>query len=103
VGAPIDSYDPVLTGTLSVDRMLVQDANPTLFGGPTYRENTNVYNFQYAQGWATGTLAQVSFSNQRLANNIPLGERGIQHFQPGDLRVVESDGAAASVAGLGNG
>jgi len=82
VGAPIDSYDPVLTGTLSVDRMLVQDANPTLFGGPTYRENTNVYNFQYAQGWATGTLAQVSFSNQRLANNIPLGSAEYSTFNP---------------------
>jgi len=74
VGAPIDSYDPVLTGTVSIDHSLIPDSTPALYGGlQVYRENTNVYDFQYAQGWATGTLAQVSFSNQRLANNIPFG------------------------------
>lgn len=71
VGSPIDSYDPVLSGTLSTERTLTPVSNPTLFGIPAYRQNTNIYNFNYAQGWATGTLAQVSFSNERLINNIP--------------------------------
>ncbi len=58
VGSPIDSYDPILTGTLSLDRQLMPIPNPVLYGGVTsLRENTNQYNFNYAQGWATGTLA----------------------------------------------
>jgi len=72
VGAPIDSYDPVLTGMLSLDRQLMPIPNPVVYGGITaLRENTNQYNFNYAQGWATGTLLQVSYDNQRLG--IPSG------------------------------
>jgi outer membrane protein TolC len=74
VGAPIDSYDPVLSGTLSFDRQLMPIPNPIIYGGlTTLRENTNQYNFNYAQGWASGTLLQVSYNNQRLGipSNIP--------------------------------
>jgi outer membrane protein TolC len=72
VGAPIDSYDPVLTGTLSLDRQLMPIPNPVIYGGLTsLRENTNQYNFSYAEGWATGTQLQVSYDNQRLG--IPSG------------------------------
>lgn len=74
VGSPIDSYDPILTGTLSLDRQLMPISNPVLYGGFTsLRENTNQYNFNYAQGWATGTLLQVSYNNQSLAlpSSIP--------------------------------
>lgn len=72
VGSAIDSYDPILTGMISTERSLTPVANLSYYGGITsYRENTNIYDFNYAQGWATGTLAQVAFSNERLSNNIP--------------------------------
>jgi outer membrane protein TolC len=74
VGAPIDSIDPVLTGTLTWDRQLMPVPNPVIYGGATtLRESTNAYNFNYAQGWSTGTLAQVSFNNQvlTLPSSIP--------------------------------
>jgi outer membrane protein len=74
VGSPIDSYDPTLSGTLSTDRSLTPISNPVTFGGlTTLGQNTNQYNFAYAQGWSTGTLAQVSFNNSRLAlpKNVP--------------------------------
>jgi outer membrane protein TolC len=72
VGSPIDSYDPILSGTLAFDRNLMPISNPIQFGGLTMlQENTNQYNFNYAQGWSTGTLAQVSFSNQLLS--LPSG------------------------------
>jgi outer membrane protein TolC len=68
VGSAIDSYDPTLTGTVSMDRSITPISNPVSFGGiATLSENTNQYNFAYTQGWSTGTLAQVSYSNQRLA------------------------------------
>jgi outer membrane protein TolC len=70
VGSAIDSYDPVLTGTLSIEHMLTPVSNPQYYGTAAYKQNTNTYNFNYAQGWATGTLAQVTYSNQRIENNI---------------------------------
>ncbi len=72
VGSPIDSYDPIVTGTLSFDRNLMPISNPIQFGGLTsLQEDTNQYNFNYAQGWETGTLAQVSYNNQVLS--LPSG------------------------------
>jgi outer membrane protein TolC len=76
VGSPIDSYDPILTGMISTDRSLTPIANPGIYGGAaTLQENTNLFNFSYAQGWSTGTLATVTFNNTRLAlpQSIPAG------------------------------
>lgn len=69
VGSAIDSYDPTLSGTLSTDRSTIK-VNPAAYVVSSYRSNTNIYNFNYSQGWATGTLAQVGFSNQRSINNL---------------------------------
>jgi outer membrane protein TolC len=82
VGGPIDSYDPIVTAMLQTQHMQVPDANPSLFGLTAYQQNTNTYNFSYAQGWATGTLAQVNFSNQRLFNNIPPTSAEASVFNP---------------------
>ena len=74
VGAAIDSYDPTLTGTISTDRQVTPIADPLDYGGITkLSQNTNQYNFAYSQGWSTGTLAQVSYSNQRLGVATPAG------------------------------
>ncbi len=48
--------------------------NPVLYNGAiSLRENTNQYNFNYTQGWVTGTQLQVSYNNQRLGlpSSIP--------------------------------
>jgi outer membrane protein TolC len=82
VGSPIDSYDPILTGTLSTDHARILDTNPAAFLVSSYQQNTNIYDFNYAQGWATGTLAQVSFSNQRLWNSLPAGSADYSTFSP---------------------
>jgi outer membrane protein len=77
VGSPIDSFDPVLAGTISWDRQLMPLATPFIYGGvPALTENTNQYNFTYTQGWATGMQAQVSYDNTRL---------GIPHTIPPDF------------------
>jgi len=87
VGSAIDSYDPILSGTVSGDRDNMQIAQPVFYGGlSSLRQNTNQYNFTYAQGWSTGTLAQVSYDNQRLvyqpASLIPAGPTGLLAFNP---------------------
>jgi outer membrane protein TolC len=75
VGSAIDSYDPILSGTISSDHAKSPDTYPSFFivngkSLPFLAVNTNQYNFNYAQGWSTGTLAQVSYSNQRVSNNF---------------------------------
>jgi outer membrane protein TolC len=82
VGSPIDSYDPILTGMISTDHARILATNPAALLVPAYQQNTNIYDFNYAQGWATGTLAQVSFSNQRLWNSLPPGSADYSTFSP---------------------
>jgi outer membrane protein TolC len=83
VGSAIDSYDPVLSATLSTDRSVTPVGTPIYYGGITsYRANTNQYNFSYAQGWSTGTLATVTFSNERYAENIPSTALAASTYNP---------------------
>jgi outer membrane protein TolC len=72
VGAPIDPFDPTLTAYVATERTQTPVSYPSLYGGVSaYQQNTNDYNFTYTQGWATGTLATVTFTNDRLINNLP--------------------------------
>jgi outer membrane protein len=83
VGSPIDSFDPILTGTLLTDRSETPVTNSLFYGGiSAYHQNMNQYNFSYAQAWSTGTLATVSYNNQRLANNIPGNALAANAFNP---------------------
>jgi outer membrane protein TolC len=88
VGAPIDSYDPILSATLSGDRatspLEIAPSDSAFYYGPikAIRQNTNQYNFSYTQGWSTGTLATVSYNNDRLSNNIPGYALASSYFNP---------------------
>src|ERR1039457_4944065 len=71
-GPPLQSYDPVLTGTIQGERAATPQANIFFSGGiPTAIQNTNTYNFGYTQAFSTGTLASVTFNNSRVTTNIP--------------------------------
>jgi outer membrane protein len=88
VGSPIDSYDPILSATLSADRatspLQLSPANSVFYYGPIseIHQNTNQYNFNYAQGWATGTLATLSYNNERLTNNISRSALAASFYNP---------------------
>jgi len=68
-GPVIDSYDPILTGTVGGERATTPQSNIIFTGTPTLVQNTSVYNFQWTQGFSTGTLATVGFSNNRITTN----------------------------------
>jgi len=61
--------DPVLTGTIQVQRQTQPTASS--FSGPVVNTNTNTYDFTYNQGWITGTQLQVGFDNTRTATDQP--------------------------------
>jgi outer membrane protein len=67
VGSPIDPRDPTITAKIGVEHQLVPISNRFIAGGANaIQQNTSQYDFTFTQGWATGTLATVTFSNQRL-------------------------------------
>jgi outer membrane protein len=69
VGPTVDSFDPVLTGNLSLQRGTFPQTSTFLTGRPTTTQNTNSYDFGYNQGFVTGTLLSVGFTNSRQTSD----------------------------------
>jgi outer membrane protein len=69
-GPLLTSFDPVLTGTLQMDRY-----NNALCNNPfcaPSEQNTATANFSYTQGFQWGTNVTVGFNNSRLTNGSDL-------------------------------
>jgi len=66
-GPQITSFDPILTGTLSVDHLGIICTSP--FCGP--HQNTTTGNFAYNQGFEWGTNMSVGFNNTRITSDNP--------------------------------
>jgi outer membrane protein len=64
-GPPITSFDPILTGTLQIDRLGIDCTSP--FCGP--HQNTGTANFAYTQGFQWGTNMSVGFNNSRVTSD----------------------------------
>jgi outer membrane protein TolC len=71
IGAPITSFDPVLTGTLQMDRDNVLSSS-ALSGKAVTNNNTGTADFAYQQGFHTGTDISVGFNNTHVTTNGPL-------------------------------
>jgi outer membrane protein len=69
IGAPITSFDPVLTGTLQLDK---DDAESTsLFSPvPIVAQNTYTGNLSYTQGFQWGTSLTAGFNNTHATSNL---------------------------------
>ena len=62
IGAPITSFDPILTGTLQMDRNFVESTS--LFSPvPVQNTNTGTADFAYTQGFHWGTDLSLGFNN----------------------------------------
>ena len=68
-GPPLDSYDPVITGTLAWERARIPESNTVITGKNELDANTTTANFLYTQGFPTGTLMTVGFDNTRSSSN----------------------------------
>src|SRR4051812_11959219 len=68
-GSAIPSFDPVLTGTLSLEHASFPLSNSVTTGTNKLQQNTGIANFNYFQGFKTGTTMNVSFNNQRQITN----------------------------------
>ena len=70
LGSNIQSFDPVVTGTLQMDRFYQLSSNG-FNGVPVINQNTGTVNFSYQQGFQWGTNLLVGFNNTHLTTNIP--------------------------------
>ncbi|MGA9353818.1 MAG: TolC family protein [Terriglobales bacterium] len=112
-GPLINSYDPVLTGTLQLDHLGIICTSP--FCGP--HQNTSTANFAYNQAFQWGTNMSLAFNNTRVAADNPYNEftpllnssfnfRLTQHllqgfgFAPNDrfIRIAKNDREISDVA-----
>ena len=69
VGPPVDSFDPILTGTLNIQHSSIPQSSVVISGVQSLQQNTGLGNFGYQQGFPTGTLLNVSFNNSRSTSN----------------------------------
>ncbi len=70
-GPTIDNFDPTIGGTLQGERALTPQQSTIFYGVPSLNQNTNTYNFNYSQGFSTGTLATLTFNNSYITTNSP--------------------------------
>ncbi|HXY78379.1 MAG TPA: TolC family protein [Candidatus Acidoferrales bacterium] len=70
IGAPITSFDPLVTSTLQLDK---DDTESTSVFSPVpiVAQNTYTANFAYTQGFQWGTTMSVGFNNTHVTTNNP--------------------------------
>ena len=68
-GAPIDSYDPIIIAGMNIDHATFPQSSVILNGVNSLQQNSGIANFNYAQGFPTGTLMTLEFDNDRITNN----------------------------------
>jgi outer membrane protein len=72
-GGPLpENLDPVLSGQLEYQAQSAPQLNTLFSGGlSSLTTDTATYNFNYAQGFLTGTQLTVGFNNNRVTTNNP--------------------------------
>ena len=75
-GGPTPEFrDPVVTGQLEYEASTAPQVNTLFSGGlSTLNTNTATYNFNYTQGFVTGTALQVGYNNTRVTTNNPFSD-----------------------------
>ncbi|HUY81320.1 MAG TPA: TolC family protein [Acidobacteriaceae bacterium] len=69
-GGPLpENMDPVLSGTVQLERQKSPEQNTIFYPSGALNQNTNEYNFAYDQGFITGTALKVSFNNTYSTSN----------------------------------
>jgi outer membrane protein len=69
IGAPITSFDPIVTSTLQLDKDDTEST--TVESAPILSENTYTANVGYTQGFEWGTTLNAGFNNTHLTTNSP--------------------------------
>jgi outer membrane protein len=68
-GPTPEVMEPVVSGTIQLERTTTPESTPFASGAPTLNQNTDTYNFNYNQGFITGTQLQVAYDNTRITTD----------------------------------
>ncbi|MBZ5647189.1 MAG: TolC family protein [Acidobacteriia bacterium] len=69
VGAPVSSYDPILSANLNIEHQSIPLSSSFVTGTSSLQQNLGNANFNYFQAFGSGTSMNVAFNNQRIATN----------------------------------
>jgi outer membrane protein TolC len=67
---PIEPLDPVVSGTVQLQRSYVPQTSEFLTGTFQLNSNTNEYNFNYSQGFLPGETLALTFNNNRSTSDM---------------------------------
>src|SRR5712671_7293445 len=70
IGSPITSFDPVISGTLQLDKNNTESTS-ALSPVPVLAQNTYTADLAYTQGFQWGTALSVGFNNTHVTTNSP--------------------------------
>jgi outer membrane protein len=70
-GPSVDSFDPSLTSTMTIEHATFPLSNTVTTGVASLAQNTGAANYSYAQAFPTGTAFSVGFNNSRQTTNSP--------------------------------
>lgn len=68
-GAPVDSYDPLVTSSMNIEHGTFPLSNTVTTGTPFLQQNSAIANFRYTQAFTSGTSIQGDFNNSRATDN----------------------------------
>ncbi len=69
IGTNVSSYDPILSGVMSIEHQTLPLANIQIYGVPELQTNTGQVNLNYSQAFPTGTSLSVEVDNNRQTSN----------------------------------
>ncbi len=70
-GAPVSSYDPSLSATISMDHAIYPQINVVQAGAQIVKQNGGMANVNYSQAFPTGSSISVDFSNTQATTTAP--------------------------------
>ena len=70
-GAPVPSFDPLITGNVSLEHYTDPLSNEFGFGVSLLRQNSVVGDVNFSQAFPSGTFFNVTLDNARVAENSP--------------------------------
>ena len=72
IGTNIDTFDPIINGTTDLEHATFPESSEVLYGVSSLKQNSGIANFNYSQGFASGTLLSLNFNNDRITSNSQL-------------------------------
>ncbi len=69
IGTNVSSYDPILSGLMSIEHQTLPLANIQIYGVPELQTNTGTVNLNYSQAFPTGTSFSLEVDNNRQTSN----------------------------------